>query len=225
MARPTRRAKEKRISGGLLLPSRYTKQLAEDWAEDRRRRQRDAEKVSRLRSARLAGKTRKHVYKRDEHIRVALVRENATELRSLARHRGGNLTCFVANLVEEMVWLWSEYPGDPVLYVKRCEDPAEAEACIQPDFVPTDPRPTLADDRRHHLRMCLFFESVWEMLAHGYTVEDLKAEMELMHYLFRTKQPYTRSMGEETFASDRAAWKRRKAARDAALEAEGPTES
>lgn len=126
----------KNISGGLTLPRGYRKSLLEGFAEDRRRRQRDREKESKLRSARLAGKTAVSVFKRDEHVRVPLVREVATELRSLVMHRGCGIQEFCSNILEELVWLWRLYPNDLVLYLRRC-DPAESEVAVRLDFVRT----------------------------------------------------------------------------------------
>jgi hypothetical protein len=98
------------------------------------------------------------------------------DLQELADVRNVPEGTLVGAIVEAITHLWSQNPHDEHLYLKRCDDPFDATACIT--STPTD-RPyvpsleTFADTTLRN-----FAFSAMRLLQQGHTARDLQAEIE-----------------------------------------------
>ena len=96
----------------------------------------------------------------------------------LADTRLTSTPALLAAIVEAVVDLWGRYPHDEQLYLRRCDDPFEAETCIMatPHSQPYVPSLEVFDDV--HLRN--FGMSAARLMQRGVSVHDLQRELEVL---------------------------------------------
>ena len=96
----------------------------------------------------------------------------------LAETRLTSTPTLLAAIVEAVVDLWSRYPYDDQLYLRRCDDPFEAETCVMatPHAQPYVPSLEAFDD----VNLRNFGMSAARLMQRGVALSDLQRELEVL---------------------------------------------
>jgi|AACY02.11.fsa_nt_gi hypothetical protein len=100
------------------------------------------------------------------------------QLDELCVVRNTQPSSIIAHIVEQLADLWSRYPFDEELYLKRCDDPFEAEACVSTTMQDRQYVPAL--DVFDDVQLRSFGLSAARLLSRGVAVEELQRELEVL---------------------------------------------
>jgi hypothetical protein len=123
-------------------------------------------------------------------VTVRLWIQSEELLREYADIRGVSFNKSIANLVEQVMMIWNEYPGDPYIYLKRCEDPWHADGFI--DLSSNVTTPFIRDPHADiDFRARQMADGMWGLLDSGVPEKQLLQEQEKIVRAWKVKRVET----------------------------------